>query len=432
MIKVLHLSDIHLGTLTHGKLNPTTGINSRLEDFERSLALCIDRALSEPADLVLFGGDAFPDAMPAPQVQQIFASQFRRLADAEIPTVLLVGNHDRHSQTGNSLSIYRSLGVPGFIVGDRLETHRIPTSSGEIQVICLPWLTRSAMLTKAETEGLSADGIGRELLKRLALILEAEIRQLDPELPTILLGHLMADRATVGAERFLAAGVGFTVPLSLLARSEFDYVALGHVHKHQVLCQDPPIVYPGSIERVDFGEENEEKGYIWLEIEKHKVDFQFCVLPARPFRTIEVDLTGLTEPTQIQPRLLAEIAKHDIKEAIARLIYKVKPEQLIHIDQPALHRALEAAHTYSILPEAIENNARLRLASLDRTAILDPYHALKLYISTRSDLESKTEELIKATQELLGEKDTAFNPPKDVRDRSCIENPKEAQLQIAL
>jgi len=427
MIKVLHLSDIHLGTLTHGKLNPLTGINSRLEDFERSLTICIDRAITEPADLVLFGGDAFPDAMPAPQVQQIFASQFRRLADRQIPTVLLVGNHDRHSQTGNSLSIYRSLGVPGFIVGDRLETHKIRTKSGGIQIICLPWLTRSAMLTKAETEGLSVEAVGKELLKRLELVIEAEVRQLDPELPTILLGHLMADRATVGAERFLAAGVGFTVPLSLLARPEVDYVALGHVHKHQILCQDPPIVYPGSIERVDFGEENEEKGYVWLEIAKKQISFEFCVLPARPFRTIEVDLTGLTAPPQIQSRLMEAIAKCEIEAAIVRLIYKVKPEQIPHIDQPALHLALESAHTYSILSEVIENNARLRLASLDRAAILDPLHALKLYISTRSDLEPRTEELIKATKELLGEKDSALNPIKNP-----LEHLRETQLQIAI
>lgn len=95
-IKVLHLSDIHLGSTTHGKVNPQTGLNTRLEDFVAALTICIDRAINEPADIVLFGGDAFPDATPPPLVQQAFAKQFRRLADAGIPTVLLVGNHDQH------------------------------------------------------------------------------------------------------------------------------------------------------------------------------------------------------------------------------------------------------------------------------------------------------------------------------------------------
>ncbi|NEQ17772.1 MAG: exonuclease subunit SbcD, partial [Moorea sp. SIO3E2] len=138
MIKILHLSDIHMGSgFSHGRINPATGINTRLEDFVNTLAKCIDRAITEPVDLVLFGGDAFPDATPPPYVQQAFANQFRRLVDVNIPTVLLVGNHDQHSQGqgGASLCIYRTLGVPGFVVGDSIETHKIQTDNGRVQVI---------------------------------------------------------------------------------------------------------------------------------------------------------------------------------------------------------------------------------------------------------------------------------------------------------
>ncbi|MEO0350182.1 MAG: exonuclease subunit SbcD, partial [Cyanobacteria bacterium P01_A01_bin.15] len=125
MVKLLHLSDIHMGSgFSHGHINPETGLNSRLEDFVATLSRCIDRALSEPVDLVLFGGDAFPDATPAPVIQQAFAQQFQRLVEAHIPTVLLVGNHDQHSQGmgGASLCIYRTLGVPDIVVGDSLTT----------------------------------------------------------------------------------------------------------------------------------------------------------------------------------------------------------------------------------------------------------------------------------------------------------------------
>lgn len=269
MVKILHLSDIHLGSgFAHGAVNPHTGLNTRLEDFGESLRLALDRAIAEPVDLVLFGGDAFPDATPPPYIQEIFAAQFRRLVDAQIPTVLLVGNHDQHTQGqgGASLCIYRTLGVPGFIVGDRLETHTITTRSGPIQVITLPWLTHSTLLTRPEMEGRSLGDVNQQLLDRLALALEGEIRQLDLEIPTVLLAHAMVDTAKYGAERYLAVGKGFTLPLSLLTRPCFDYVALGHVHRHQVLCTDPPVVYAGSVDRVDFSEEKEEKGYVFIEI----------------------------------------------------------------------------------------------------------------------------------------------------------------------
>ncbi|OKH26734.1 exonuclease sbcCD subunit D [Hydrococcus rivularis NIES-593] len=402
-IAILHLSDIHMGSgFSHGRINPKTGLNTRLEDFVNTLSQCIDRAINQPVDLVLFGGDAFPDATPPPYVQEAFACQFRRLADAKIPTVLLVGNHDQHSQGngGASLSIYRTLAVPGFIVGDSIKTHRIATRNGEIQVITLPWLTRSTLLTRPETEGLSLAEVNDLLIKKLEPVLEAEIRQLDRTIPTVLLGHLMVDRANLGAERFLAVGKGFTIPISLLIRPEFDYVALGHVHKHQNLnpSNDPPIIYPGSIERVDFSEEKEEKGYVSIEIAKGKVTWEFCPLPARPFCTIEVDASEKDDP---QAAILNAIAKKKIENAVVRLIYKIRSEQLDAIDNGAIQEALKSAHSYTIRPELVSQLARPRLPELGVGTSLDPIEALKTYLTSRDDLKDIMPDLLEAAQSLL-------------------------------
>lgn len=405
MIKVLHLSDIHMGSgFSHGRLNPKTGLNTRLEDFMGSLSLCIDRAIATPVDLVLFGGDAFPDATPPPFVHEAFASQFRRLADAKIPTVLLVGNHDQHSQGngGVSLSIYRTLAVPGFIVGDRLTTHRITTRNGDIQVITLPWLTRATLLTRPETEGLSLSGVNELLINRLEPVLEGEIRQLDTSVPVILLAHLMADRASLGAERFLAVGKGFTVPLSLLNRPQFEYVALGHVHKHQNLnpSNDPPIVYPGSIDRVDFSEEKEDKGYVLIEVAKGEVKWEFCPLPVRPFRSIEVDVSQAANP---QKELLKALKKHDIQEAVIRLVYKIRSEQLELINTNQLDEALKTAHSYSIRAELISQLTRPRLPELGVGNQLDPMEALKAYIDNKEDLRDIVDDMLEAAQLLLNQ-----------------------------
>jgi DNA repair protein SbcD/Mre11 len=428
-ISVLHLSDIHLGSTTHGRTNPQTGLNTRFEDFVAALTTCIDRAIAEPADLVLFGGDAFPDATPAPIVQQAFARQFRRLADASIPTVLLVGNHDQHTQGqgGASLAIYRSLAVPGFVVGDRIETHRITTRSGDIQVITLPWLTRSALLARQDTEGLSMAEVSQLLIERLTVVLEAEIRQLDPQLPTVLLGHLMVDTATYGAERFLAAGKGFTIPLSSIARDAFDYVALGHVHRHQVLCQKPLVVYPGSIERVDFGEEKEEKGFCWVKIAKGETKFEFCPLAARPFRTVQVDVSAAQDP---QADLLKAIAIAKIDDAVTRLIYRFRLEQIGQIDDRTLHEALSVAHNYVIIPEAIDPANRARLPDLSTAEALDPIAALQAYLSTRDDLHHSETDLVQAARELMGEETGVM---ETIGDRSMTsKSNSDCQLTIDL
>jgi DNA repair protein SbcD/Mre11 len=404
-IKILHLSDIHMGSgFSHGRMNPETGVNTRLEDFERTLGQCIDRALSEPVDLVLFGGDAFPDATPAPYIAEAFASQFRRLVEAQIPTVLLVGNHDQYSQGQGSASlcIYRTLGVPGVIVGDRLDTHRIETRNGIVQIITLPWLTRSTLLTRPETEGLALADVNQLLIDRLRLALEGEIRQLDPQIPTILLGHLMADKATFGAERFLAVSKGFTLPLSLLIRSEFDYVALGHVHKHQNLnpTNDPPAIYPGSIERVDFSEEKEEKGYVLVELERGNAKWEFCPLPARSFQTISVDLAKVDDP---QAALLKAIRKHAIADAVVRLTYKLSADRLDAIDRSVLMEALESAHSFTIQPELVSQLAKPRIPALGVGRSVDPMEALKTYLEHREDLQDMQPDLLAAAQSLLDE-----------------------------
>ncbi|MEG3862998.1 exonuclease subunit SbcD [Microcoleus sp. herbarium12] len=404
MIKILHLSDIHMGSgFSHGRVNPETGLNTRLEDFAATLGKCMDRAISEPVDLVIFGGDAFPDSTPPPFVKEAFASQFSRLVEAQIPTVLLVGNHDQHSQGqgGASLGIYRTLGIPKFIVGDRLETHLIHTRNGAVQVVTLPWLTRSTLMTRSETESLSVGDVNQLLTEKLTIAMEGEIRRLDPNIPTVLLAHLMADKASLGAERFLAVGKGFNIPVAMLTRPCFDYVALGHVHKHQNLNanNNPPVIYPGSIERVDFSEEKEDKGFVLINLERGKAEWEFCTLPVRVFQTIKVNVSESESP---QADLVKAIGKKEIQDAVVRLIYQLRSEQLDLIDNAELHALLGAAHSYTIQPELVSQLARPRLPELNANNSIEPLDALKTYLASREDLKDITDSMLEAARDLLG------------------------------
>jgi DNA repair protein SbcD/Mre11 len=411
MIKLLHLSDVHMGSgFAHGHINPDTGLNTRLEDFVAALTRCINTALEEQVDLVLFGGDAFPDATPPPFVQQAFAKQFCRLSEAGIPTVLLVGNHDQHAQGmgGASLSIYRTLGVADVIVGDSLTTHLIPTQSGPVQVVTLPWLTRSTLLTRPETEGLTLTQVSELLLDRLRIALEGEIRRLAPDLPTVLLAHAMVDTATYGAERFLAAGRGFTIPMAMLARPCFDYVALGHVHRHQVLCEQPLMVYPGSIERVDFSEEQEDKGFMLVHLTRGEVAAQFCPLPVRPFKTIKVDLTVTDNP---QATLLDTIHAAAVAGAVVRCWYSLRSDQVEQIDQAEIAAALTPAHSYSLQPEISLQTSRSRLPELGTNNALDPITALETYLHNRTDLTDISTAMVTAALALMANQTEAVEVP---------------------
>jgi len=412
MVRVLHLSDIHLGSgLSHGRVNPDTGLNTRFEDFVHCLSTAIERGIAEGADLALFGGDAFPNATPEPLHQEEFARQFKRLAEAGIPTVLLVGNHDLYSRGvgGASLNIYAALKVPNIVVGSRLQTHSFRTRSGPVQVLTLPWINRSALLTREETRSLSLEQVDVLLIERLKIALEAEIRKLDPQVPTVLLGHLMAENAVYGSERHLAVGRGFSVPLHMLARGEFDYIALGHVHRHQVLSEDPPIIYPGSIERVDFGEEKEEKGFILAEVERGRTSYRFIALPARPFRTVQANLSESGDP---QADLIQAIRKAKIEGAVVRVLYRVHSHQTAQIDTAALRQLLEPAFAFQLQPELVSQFSQPRVPGLGESCALDPLDALRQYLDSRPELSTMHTELLQAAELLLrgDAEDVLFDP----------------------
>ena len=93
------------------------------------------------------------------------------------------------------------------------------------------------------------------------------IGELDPDVPAILSGHVTVNGATVGSERSMMLGQDHVLLSSALGRPQLDYVALGHIHKHQVLRTDNPmVVYSGSLQRVDFSEEDDEKGFCLIEV----------------------------------------------------------------------------------------------------------------------------------------------------------------------
>src|SRR3990170_2491224 len=111
--------------------------------------------------------------------------------------------------------------------------------------------------------------------------------------PAIFLSHCEVEGASYGSEKGLAIANDVTIPLPLLQDKRLSYVALGHIHKHQILSKPPAggplIVYCGSPERIDFGEEKEEKGICLVEIPRPGTSsFQFIPTNARQFLTITV------------------------------------------------------------------------------------------------------------------------------------------------
>src|SRR5512143_4283427 len=135
-INVLHFADIHIGMENYGHIDSATGINSRVIDFLHRFDEVIDYGLNHEVDLVLFAGDAFKTRDPSPTLQREFARRVKRLVDAQVPIVMLVGNHDLPAmeKKASSIDIYRTLGVPKVIIGWEEALQVVETRHGPVQI----------------------------------------------------------------------------------------------------------------------------------------------------------------------------------------------------------------------------------------------------------------------------------------------------------
>jgi exonuclease SbcD len=402
VVTVLHCADLHLGVENYGRLDSATGLHSRLLDFLRSFDELVEYALEQPVDLVLFAGDVYKSRDPNPTHQREFARRIHRLAAAGIPVFLLVGNHDLPSTVGraNTVDIFSTLEVPNVWVGRTLGTHLIPTRSGPVQVVALPWIIRSYLLRRDEFKGCTLAEIEERTLQELEKLLKAEVARLDPNVPTILAAHGAVQGSVYGSERSVMLGQELVLPRSLLKNAAFDYVALGHIHRHQVLEEQPPIVYSGSLDRVDFGEESEAKGFVVAQVERGQAQYQFRELAStRRFVTIEVQADGADPMAQVREA----ITVHDIKDAIVRLVIHTTAEKNHMLQDAEIHSLLAESFKVATVVRDVKRPARIRLGSNQSIEQMTPLEVLQSYLrQARSTSDERMDKLLEMAKKVMG------------------------------
>jgi len=401
-MKILHFADLHLGVESYGRLDPATGLSSRLGDFLNALDQLVDYALENKVDLVLFCGDAYRSREPTQTQQREFAKRINRLAINDIPVFLLIGNHDLPNAVGRATSteIFDTLAVKNVYVSNRPEVYIIPTASGKVQIVSLPWLRRSALLTIEETKNLTFEQINQKMQQVLTDVIAARAEELDPELPAVLAAHVWVAGSKVGSEGSMTIGQEHVLMLSNVAHPAFDYIALGHIHKHQVLQEKPPVVYAGSLERLDFSEAEDDKGFYLVEIGewegegagKKAVSFEFHPVAGRRFLTIDVNIEAADiEPTETVLESIAE-QEDEVKDAVVRLNISLPAEVEGQLRDSDIRNTLGEAHYFTITRD-IKRESRLRLGGLAAEDI-SPLDALKTYMESRKDVSPERARLL--------------------------------------
>lgn len=396
MIKILHFADAHIDIANFGRHDPETGLPYRVLDFLKALDTIVDTAITEAVDLVIFAGDAYKDRSPQPTFQREWGKRIMRLSQAGIPTILLVGNHDLSPAIGraHALQEYDTLHIAHTHVVAK-PTLLLPADLDglPVQVIALPWVTRSNLMATLEMSAAETGSIHEEIEVRLKNMLDEWLTVVDPELPLVLTAHATVQGATYGGERSVMLGNDLVLPGSLVRDSRLDYVALGHIHKAQSLNSEmhPPVIYPGSIERVDFGEAEDEKYFVIASVERGSTRVDWRKLNGRVFIDRVVDLSNKHNPDQpldsqalLQDMITALPDQEIFEDAKVRLKVYYPREWEPLIDEQAIRKYAEGAFDFQLDRKPIVET-RLRLPGDQSINSLPPEKLLELYWKSNSE-----------------------------------------------
>ncbi len=409
-IRVLHFADAHIGMENYGKTDPETGLSTRVRDFLRRMDDVCAYAAEHDADLIVFAGDAFKTRSPNPTYQREFAHRVRDLA-AVAPVVLLVGNHDvaPARMKASSVEIYDTLAVPNVTVADDYSTRLIETKRGPLALGTAPYPIRARLMDEIKmTAGLTIAETDARLQTALAGILTEMAAEADtlagPDVPRLLTGHFTVGGAILSSERGIMLGRDVSLPREIVGDPRWDYVALGHIHKHQNLSAGrddlPPVVYSGSLERIDFGEEGDSKGFCWVELARGATRWQFVEVDARPFVTLRADLRQNSDPTAT---VIRHIERADLRDAVVRVLLEFTPETEARFKEAAVREALRRAGVFFVaaVRKEVEQPERLRLGGSPEG--LTPPQLLEGYLKSTGVADERREELMDAAQAIFDE-----------------------------
>jgi exonuclease SbcD len=331
--KIVHTADIHFGMENYGFVDEKTGLHTRLIDFQRSFYFAIKKAIEINADCFIFAGDAYKNSHPTPTHQKILLQCFSKLIEAQIPIVIVVGNHDYpgNDSKAHALDVFNFLKIHGCHVFDTPGVKTIETKSGKINIVGIPWPSKKHFISHSFATKHSQNL--NSLVQDVKNFINNCIYSINTQYPSVLVGHVTVEGGTFsGSERPVSIGKDPIFSVSDLRCDFFDYIALGHLHRFQNLNKKNgcPVIYSGSPEKIDFGEINDEKSFCIVDIDydcknNKKTSYETIKTPSRPMYEIVFDETDKEKSIEMAEE---EIKQLLVSHAIIKIMYIYNKEKI--------------------------------------------------------------------------------------------------------
>jgi exonuclease SbcD len=386
-------------------MDAKTRLPGRVLDSLDILDSMIDFAAEEKIDLAIFTGDAFHTYNPSPMLLNEFYKRINNLRDI-CPVVMVVGNHDivKTLDRPSSLEIVNSLGMEDVITSSTYSMYEIKTGHEIIQVATVPYPTKELLSVKKG----GYDNITWAIQIAVNAKIKELVKKVNPAYPAILAGHFTVEGASyTGTDANFVGLSDAQIALHPLLDPIWDYVALGHIHGHQVLNETPPVVYSGALDRLTFSDEGMAKGFVLGTIDEKVTTWEFIETDARKYATVEV----LIELDDSNPTLtvVEAIQNEDLENAVVRLIVHIPQDLQPLLDMNQVQSALDESGMYynparSI--DAIRTKTQLRLPVKTFNPAIGARQLLKTYLTKVNGIHGEElTKLMELADEIMGEVD---------------------------
>ncbi len=288
-MKLLHTSDWHLGM--------PVGTGSYKDCQEYFFQRLYDLIRAEGVETVICAGDIYDTGVANAEAIGLFNQAATTLCgELGVKLIVIAGNHDSAPRLSACSELLKASGL--YIFG-RLgkEVSPVLLDDGKVAVYCLPFFGRDEVIAlfPAEKERI------RSLETAMDVVCDHIREKMDKSRKNILVSHAMVVNAEL-SESDRSARVGFASAVSKDVFRDFDYVALGHIHKPQVI--DTHICYSGSPVKYSFGsEETQEKGVVIIDTDTMEQRF-VSIPPLRDRKTVEGTYDEIIQREDLQDSYL--------------------------------------------------------------------------------------------------------------------------------
>ena len=302
MVKIIHTADLHLGIGSYELYESSYLIQQRFNDFVSNFNFIKEYVISSNADFFIIAGDVFHHPRPAVQAYNEFSRIIGDLLKNNINVIVVLGNHDTF-KTREMLSYIKSfenVNLNNFYLFDEASMISLKSkdSNEKVNFIGIPYPHFQSTLRYDE----------------FVQVIERKINDLIQKSEAdynVIVGHLYVEGGKLGSEQRVASLKDYPIPKNVFEKENIDLVCLGHLHMPQKLGDK--IYYAGSIERIDFGEENEEKSFFEINLGS-KINVNQIKLKLRPMKTIYIEKDSLVSSLDLTQSLIKFLNEQKIEE----------------------------------------------------------------------------------------------------------------------